>query len=254
MRTSPTCSAASTSAPGSWCCRRTRHCGRPVGTPARCRRSCAPRRRRCLGPSGDEPFGVVDLLSGKSPVREAHMVKVSGRQLRLGAAMLLCASASRPPRRPRISSRRCSARSAAARPRRHRSPLPFASEGAPSSAGRCRRAAARVSYGGGQAYCVRSCDGRYFPITGPDNQSRAASCNSFCPASETRLVYGSNIDSAATESRQALFGTAERLSLSQRDRRGLHLQRQGPVRAGAGQDRERSRPCARATSSPAPTG
>ncbi len=25
------------------------------------------------------------------------------------------------------------------------------------------------------------------------------SCNSFCPASETKLVYGSNIDSAATE-------------------------------------------------------
>ena len=32
-----------------------------------------------------------------------------------------------------------------------------------------------------------------------DNQSRAASCNSFCPASETKLVYGSTIDSAATE-------------------------------------------------------
>ena len=32
-----------------------------------------------------------------------------------------------------------------------------------------------------------------------DNQSRAASCNSFCPASETKVVYGSNIDNAATE-------------------------------------------------------
>ena len=30
-------------------------------------------------------------------------------------------------------------------------------------------------------------------------QSRAASCNSFCPASETKMVYGSNIDNAATE-------------------------------------------------------
>ena len=46
---------------------------------------------------------------------------------------------------------------------------------------------------------MRTCDGRYFPIAGSDNQSRAASCNSFCPASETKLVYGSNIDSAATE-------------------------------------------------------
>ena len=57
----------------------------------------------------------------------------------------------------------------------------------------------RPRYGGGQAYCVRTCDGRYFPITASDNASRAASCNSFCPASETKLVYGSGIDNAATE-------------------------------------------------------
>jgi Protein of unknown function (DUF2865) len=55
------------------------------------------------------------------------------------------------------------------------------------------------SYGGSQAYCVRTCDGRYFPISTGGNQSRAASCNSFCPASETRVVYGSAIDSAVTE-------------------------------------------------------
>jgi hypothetical protein len=54
--------------------------------------------------------------------------------------------------------------------------------------------------GGGQAYCVRSCDGRYFPITGNDKQSRAASCSSLCPASETKVVYGGSIDDAATES------------------------------------------------------
>ena len=51
----------------------------------------------------------------------------------------------------------------------------------------------------GQAWCVRSCDGRYFPITGPDDKSRTASCNSFCPASPTSLVYGSEIDDAVTE-------------------------------------------------------
>jgi hypothetical protein len=47
---------------------------------------------------------------------------------------------------------------------------------------------------------VRTCDGRYFPISASDSQSRAASCSSFCPASETKVVYGSNIDNAATES------------------------------------------------------
>jgi Tfp pilus assembly protein PilW len=51
----------------------------------------------------------------------------------------------------------------------------------------------------GQAFCVRTCDGRYFPIAATDNVSKASSCNSFCPASETKIVYGSNIDNAATE-------------------------------------------------------
>jgi len=56
----------------------------------------------------------------------------------------------------------------------------------------------RAAYGGGQAWCVRGCDGRYFPITGPDAQSKAASCSSFCPASQTEIVYGSDVDHAAT--------------------------------------------------------
>lgn len=60
---------------------------------------------------------------------------------------------------------------------------------------------ARVVHGGGQtAWCVRTCDGRYFPVTGTDAQSRTASCNSFCPASKTELVYGNDIDHAATSS------------------------------------------------------
>ena len=57
----------------------------------------------------------------------------------------------------------------------------------------------RASFDGGQAWCVRSCDGRYFPVSGNDNKSRAASCSSFCPASQTSLVYGNDIDSAVTE-------------------------------------------------------
>jgi hypothetical protein len=73
--------------------------------------------------------------------------------------------------------------------------LPFANEGGPFARGDARP---RYS-GGGQAYCVRSCDGRYFPVNASDNQSRAASCNSFCPASDTKIVYGSSIDAAATE-------------------------------------------------------
>ena len=74
--------------------------------------------------------------------------------------------------------------------------MPFANEDGsiPVQRGETRRYG-----GGGQAFCVRTCDGRYFPITASDNASKAASCNSFCPASETKIVYGSNIDNAATE-------------------------------------------------------
>jgi hypothetical protein len=57
----------------------------------------------------------------------------------------------------------------------------------------------RTSHGGGTAYCVRGCDGRYFPAQGNDAESKAQSCKSFCPASETSLVYGSNIEDATTD-------------------------------------------------------
>ena len=155
------------------------------------------------------------------------------------------------PRRPRTSSPRCSA--VRRRPPRGPDRVPFANEAirrARSLQGDAPRAAG-LTYGGGQAYCVRTCDGRYFPAAGPDRESRAASCNSFCPASKTELVYGSNIDSAATAKRQALFRTAQRVPLSQRDRCGLHLQRQGSSSAWRQSRSRTTRPCARATSSPA---
>jgi hypothetical protein len=75
--------------------------------------------------------------------------------------------------------------------------LPFANDD--NSLNPQNEARPRTATSGGQAYCVRTCDGRYFPISAGDGQSRAASCNSFCPASETKVVYGSNIDNAATE-------------------------------------------------------
>ncbi|MDA9502141.1 DUF2865 domain-containing protein [Bradyrhizobium sp. CCBAU 11357] len=73
--------------------------------------------------------------------------------------------------------------------------MPFPNDGGPRYDGPRQRA----SYGGGAAYCVRGCDGRYFPAQGSDAESKAQSCKSFCPASETSLVYGSNIDDASTE-------------------------------------------------------
>lgn len=44
-------------------------------------------------------------------------------------------------------------------------------------------------------FCVRLCDGRYFPIQRGANPAQA--CNSFCPASQTKIFNGgSGIDSA----------------------------------------------------------
>ncbi|MBR1222068.1 DUF2865 domain-containing protein [Bradyrhizobium sp. U87765 SZCCT0131] len=64
------------------------------------------------------------------------------------------------------------------------------------------RPAPRASTGGGDratAYCVRTCDGRYFPVPPAQGESRAAACNSLCPTSETRVYYGGSIDDATAE-------------------------------------------------------
>jgi Protein of unknown function (DUF2865) len=119
------------------------------------------------------------------------MARRSVRQAAWGVAVVLCASSL-------IASARAEDFfSALFGGFRHRGPpqiiFPFGNEGSQQGDFRPRYV------GSGQAYCVRSCDGRYFPISGPDNQSKAASCNNFCPASDTQLVYGSRIDDAATE-------------------------------------------------------
>jgi hypothetical protein len=119
------------------------------------------------------------------------------RRIAMGTAVALCASFAAPVAQAEDF---LSALFGAFGARRHEAPpmaLPFASEGYPFAPQNDSRP--RVAYSGGQAYCVRTCDGRYFPISASDGQSRAASCNSFCPASETEVVYGSNIDNAATE-------------------------------------------------------
>jgi hypothetical protein len=53
------------------------------------------------------------------------------------------------------------------------------------------------------AFCVRTCDGRYFPVVAADGESRAASCNSFCPASETKIFQGTSIDKASNDAGKA---------------------------------------------------
>jgi hypothetical protein len=50
--------------------------------------------------------------------------------------------------------------------------------------------------GPGVAYCVRLCDGRYFPIQRSSGVNAAQACNAFCPAARTRIFSGSMIDHA----------------------------------------------------------
>ena len=54
-----------------------------------------------------------------------------------------------------------------------------------------------ASSGSGPAFCVRTCDGRYFPLA-RGNASPVAMCQAFCPASATRVFFGSTIDGASS--------------------------------------------------------
>src|SRR5476649_2075362 len=51
--------------------------------------------------------------------------------------------------------------------------------------------------GSGPAFCVRSCDGRYFPLA-RGNATPVQMCQAFCPASTTKVFFGSTIDSASS--------------------------------------------------------
>jgi hypothetical protein len=53
-----------------------------------------------------------------------------------------------------------------------------------------------VYAGSGPAFCVRSCDGRYFPLM-RGLASPAQMCQTFCPASATKVYFGSSIDGAS---------------------------------------------------------
>jgi hypothetical protein len=67
-----------------------------------------------------------------------------------------------------------------------------------------------VATGPAKAFCVRTCDGHYFPVRAHAGMSAAEACHAFCPASQTRLYSGSNIDYASAHdgSRYADLDTA----------------------------------------------
>jgi hypothetical protein len=56
----------------------------------------------------------------------------------------------------------------------------------------------RTAGGSGPGFCVRSCDGKYFPLM-RGLASPAQMCQSFCPASATKVYFGSSIEGAAAQ-------------------------------------------------------
>ena len=53
-----------------------------------------------------------------------------------------------------------------------------------------------AGYGGGHAFCVRLCDGRYFPLQPHPTASPSQLCSAFCPATQTRIFRGNEIQTA----------------------------------------------------------
>jgi len=85
----------------------------------------------------------------------------------------------------------------------HREPPPQAQAYAPPAYAEPSRSSfsvpqrqARVDSGPASAFCVRSCDGHFFPVRAHPGLSAAQACHAFCPAAETRLYSGSSIDHA----------------------------------------------------------
>lgn len=63
---------------------------------------------------------------------------------------------------------------------------------------------------GGVVYCVRTCDGRYFPLSGvssSSNETAVERCNNFCPASPTKVFVSHDRD-AGIDAARAKDGAA----------------------------------------------
>jgi hypothetical protein len=62
-----------------------------------------------------------------------------------------------------------------------------------------RRGGDYSGFGHGTLYCVRTCDGRYFPLQRNAGMSPVETCRSFCPAAKTVVFSGSKIDTAVAQ-------------------------------------------------------
>jgi hypothetical protein len=64
-------------------------------------------------------------------------------------------------------------------------------------AARERAPGIKTESSGGKAFCVRLCDGRYYPITsGSSNSTPVQMCSTMCPAAKTKVFHGGEIASS----------------------------------------------------------
>jgi hypothetical protein len=61
------------------------------------------------------------------------------------------------------------------------------------------RRSSESSFGHGTVFCVRTCDGRYFPLQRHAGTTPAEACRAFCPTAKTMVFSGSRIDTAVAQ-------------------------------------------------------
>ncbi len=71
---------------------------------------------------------------------------------------------------------------------------PYADPNQAAGSGSHDGAPSRDYAGGGPYFCVRMCDGRYFPMGNRAGASAVELCRSFCPHAPTQVFSGSKID------------------------------------------------------------
>ena len=130
-------------------------------------------------------------------------------------------------------------------------PMPFADDDGQVDAPRSR--GTRPRYGGGQALLRAHLRRALFPgHRHPTMRAGRQSCNSFCPASETKVFYGSNIDNATPKTAKPIRSCRTRSAIATKSSAAAPATAR--TRSGSRRSRSRTiRRCARATSSPAKT-
>lgn len=68
--------------------------------------------------------------------------------------------------------------------------------GAPENPERLVSPSPKVETGPSVSYCVRTCDGHFFPVHSHAGLSAADMCRAFCPAASTKVYSGGGIDHA----------------------------------------------------------